>query len=57
LLFMFSDSMIAVSKFKMPFAYASALILSTYWLSIGLLANAGYQIISEKKQKLDEKGD
>ncbi|GLU43360.1 lysoplasmalogenase [Allomuricauda sp. NBRC 101325] len=49
LLFMFSDSMIAVSKFKMPFAYASALILSTYWLSVGLLANATYQILSENK--------
>ncbi|WP_375325787.1 lysoplasmalogenase [Flagellimonas sp. GZD32] len=49
LLFMFSDSMIAVSKFKMPFAYASALILSTYWLSIGLLANAGYKLIYENK--------
>lgn len=40
LLFMFSDTMIAISKFKTDFEYSSIVILSTYWMSIGLIANA-----------------
>lgn len=40
LLFMFSDTMIAISKFKTDFDYSSIVILSTYWMSIGLIANA-----------------
>ena len=40
-LFMFSDSMIAVNKFKTPFALSGVVILSTYWLAITLIANAG----------------
>ncbi|MHA7829756.1 MAG: lysoplasmalogenase [Flagellimonas sp.] len=45
LLFMFSDTMIAMSKFKTDFDYSSIVILSTYWLSIGLIANAARRII------------
>ncbi|WP_421808473.1 lysoplasmalogenase [Flagellimonas sp.] len=45
LLFMFSDTMIAIAKFKADFDYSSIVILSTYWLSIGLIANAARRII------------
>ena len=44
LLFMFSDTMIAISKFKTDFDYSSIVILSTYWMSIGLIANAARKI-------------
>lgn len=39
-LFVFSDTMIAVNKFVQPFDLSSLLILSTYWLSIAIIANA-----------------
>ncbi len=39
-LFVFSDTMIAVNKFVQPFDLSSVLILSTYWLSISIIANA-----------------
>ena len=39
-LFVFSDTMIAVNKFVQPFDLSSVLILSTYWLSIAIIANA-----------------
>lgn len=39
-LFLVSDSIIAFSKFKSNFAFSGFLVLATYWLSIGLLANA-----------------
>lgn len=45
LLFMFSDTMIAIAKFKTDFDHSSILILSTYWLSIGLIANAVRSIV------------
>ncbi|MHA7863291.1 lysoplasmalogenase [Flagellimonas marinaquae] len=45
LLFMLSDTMIAIAKFKTDFDYSSIVILSTYWLSIGLIANAARRII------------
>lgn len=38
LLFMLSDSALAVRKFVGPYRHAQALILSTYWLAIGLIA-------------------
>ncbi|TMU55244.1 lysoplasmalogenase [Flagellimonas algicola] len=41
-LFMFSDMMIAVNKFKSPFPLAGVVILSTYWMSIALIANATF---------------
>lgn len=44
LLFMFSDSMIALNKFKTPFALSGFVILSTYWLAIALIANSIYSI-------------
>ena len=50
ILFMFSDAMIAIDKFKMPFEYSGVVILSTYWLAITLIANAGV-IISNKASK------
>jgi uncharacterized membrane protein YhhN len=37
-LFMISDSVIAFNKFLMPFDTSSAIVLPTYWLSIGLLS-------------------
>ena len=42
LFFLFSDSMIAVSKFKNPFELSGVVVLSTYWLAIALIANAIY---------------
>ncbi|MEL6863004.1 MAG: lysoplasmalogenase [Bacteroidota bacterium] len=40
LLFIFSDSIIAINKFRFPFALSGVLILATYWCSIALLANS-----------------
>jgi alkenylglycerophosphocholine/alkenylglycerophosphoethanolamine hydrolase len=37
-LFVASDSALAVAKFKGPYPRAQPLILSTYWLAIGLIA-------------------
>lgn len=41
LLFMFSDTLIAIHKFKNSFELSGVLILSTYWLAIAFLANSG----------------
>lgn len=49
LFFMLSDTMLAINKFKTPFDQASVLILGTYWLSVGLIANAAYNIALGKK--------
>ncbi|NKI31385.1 lysoplasmalogenase [Croceivirga thetidis] len=49
-LFMFSDSMIAVNKFKAPFALSGVVILSTYWLAIALIANTGVRISKKGNQ-------
>lgn len=46
LFFMLSDTLLAIAKFKTPFYLSGPLILSTYWLSIGLIANATRKIIS-----------
>lgn len=51
LLFMLSDTLLAINKFKEPIAYASLLILGTYWLSIGLFANATFNIIWDNRAK------
>jgi len=40
LLFVFSDAIIAVNKFLLPFSLSQVVILTTYWLSISLIANA-----------------
>ncbi|SNY94827.1 lysoplasmalogenase [Flagellimonas pacifica] len=49
LLFMFSDTMIAVNKFRSPFNLSGLVILSTYWLSISLISNASYLILGKKR--------
>ncbi|WP_420320737.1 lysoplasmalogenase [Flagellimonas sp.] len=49
LLFMFSDTIIAINKFKTPFKLSGLIILSTYWLSISLIANASYSLLDPKK--------
>lgn len=38
ILFLVSDSILAFNKFVTPFDYSGLLILSTYWLAIGLFA-------------------
>lgn len=47
ILFMISDSVIAINKFLFPFAASSAVVLPSYWLSIGMLA---YSAILLKKE-------
>lgn len=37
-LFLASDAILAINKFKMPFDLAEAVVLSTYWMAIGSLA-------------------
>ena len=39
-LFMFSDSMIALNKFVLPFELSAFVILSTYWLALMLILNS-----------------
>ncbi len=39
ILFLISDSMLALDKFKQPFKLSGFLVLSTYWLSVGILGN------------------
>lgn len=51
LLFMFSDTMIAFNKFRTPFKLSGMVILSTYWLSISLIANGAYAILNKGKTK------
>ncbi|MCL6267363.1 lysoplasmalogenase [Flagellimonas myxillae] len=48
MLFMFSDTMIAVNKFKAPFKWSGLVILSTYWLSIALIANGTFLRLKEE---------
>lgn len=40
ILFLISDSIIALDKFKMSFEASGLLVLATYWISISLLANS-----------------
>lgn len=46
LLFMLSDTLLAIAKFKTPFYLSGPLILTTYWMSITLIANATRRIVS-----------
>lgn len=46
-LFMFSDSMIAMNKFKQAFELSGLVILSTYWLAIALLSNSAHNILNQ----------
>ena len=39
-LFLFSDSLIAINKFSYNFSFSGVLILSSYWLSIYLIADS-----------------
>ena len=39
-LFLFSDALIAINKFSYNFSFSGALILSSYWLSIYLIADS-----------------
>ena len=39
-LFLFSDALIAINKFSYNFLFSGALILSSYWLSIYLIADS-----------------
>ena len=39
ILFIFSDSILAINKFRTPFELSGLVILSTYWLAITLIAN------------------
>ena len=50
-LFMFSDSMIAVNKFKASFALSGVVILSTYWLAIALIANSANHLGKAENQE------
>ena len=43
-LFLVSDSIIALDKFKMAFEASGLLVLATYWISISILANSTNEI-------------
>jgi len=43
-IFMISDSVIAIDKFIIPFSGSSAIILPLYWLSISMLSYSGIAI-------------
>ncbi len=45
LLFAFSDSVLAIRQFVGPYRAAQPLILSSYWLAIGLIAAAHWPIV------------
>ncbi|MEX0316021.1 MAG: lysoplasmalogenase [Allomuricauda sp.] len=51
LLFMFSDTIIAINKFKSPIKLAGPIILSTYWMSIALIANATYSLLNNGQKR------
>ncbi|MDA9187514.1 lysoplasmalogenase [Flavobacteriaceae bacterium] len=46
-LFLFSDAVLALNKFYIPFAYSGVLILSTYWLAISLIALSASKVTKE----------
>lgn len=43
-LFMISDSVIAIDKFIVPFSWSSTIVLPLYWLSITMLSYSGIAI-------------
>ncbi|MEM9920752.1 MAG: lysoplasmalogenase [Bacteroidota bacterium] len=47
-LFLISDSLLAVNKFTYAFSWSGIPILTTYWLSIAILANAGHFLDQSK---------
>lgn len=46
-LFLFSDAVLALNKFYIPFAYSGVLILGTYWLAISLIALSASKVTKE----------
>ena len=54
LLFMVSDSVLAVRQFRGPYPRAQALILSTYWLAIALVAAAAVNAVTLAPQSAGE---
>ena len=46
LCFMGSDTLIAMARFKAPFYLSGALVLATYWTSLGLLVRATLRLVS-----------
>lgn len=49
LLFLLSDSILALNKFVAPFDWSGILVLSTYWAAVALLANAVVVISKDAK--------
>lgn len=49
LLFLLSDSILALNKFIAPFDWSGILVLSTYWAAVALLANAVVVISNDAK--------
>lgn len=49
ILFFISDATLALNKFKFPFEASRIIVLSTYWISILLLANSATMINEEKQ--------
>jgi uncharacterized membrane protein YhhN len=50
LLFLLSDSILALNKFVAPFDWSGILVLSTYWAAVALIANAVVVISNEVKE-------
>ncbi|MFT6100635.1 MAG: putative membrane protein YhhN [Arenicella sp.] len=51
-LFMISDSVIAINKFIVPFSWSSAIVLPLYWLSISMLSYSGIAIKDSQLTKI-----
>lgn len=52
LLFMFSDAIIALNKFVVPFDLSVMVILASYWLSLTLILNGVFSIAAENKDSI-----
>ncbi|MFT5999978.1 MAG: putative membrane protein YhhN [Neolewinella sp.] len=50
LLFLLSDSILALNKFIIPFDWSGILVLSTYWAAVALLANAVVLISNDVRE-------
>lgn len=47
-LFLLSDSILALNKFVVPFQLSGFMILTTYWLAVSLLANATVYVVEQE---------
>jgi uncharacterized membrane protein YhhN len=47
-LFLISDSILALNKFVMSFELSGFMVLTTYWLAVALLANAAVMVVKEE---------